>query len=146
MYLFPLMKPPLWLRGRFIALRVPPRGKSDGVIGHVSERENGNWMKTIALLHDKSIWHPSWLGELGVNMNFRQFLGVICAKNQRESGISSPPWGPPSERLFDMLILSDDKMVKLENLLYCGNLWVYLMLELPNNRKTSGIINNFIKY
>ena len=31
----------------------------------------------------------------GVNVNFKQFLGVICAKNLRESGISSPLLGPP---------------------------------------------------
>ena len=29
--------------------------KDYGVIGHISERENGNWMKIIALLRD---WHP----------------------------------------------------------------------------------------
>ena len=28
-------------------------------------------------------------------MNFRQFLGLICAKNPRESGISNPPCGAP---------------------------------------------------
>ena len=28
-------------------------------------------------------------------MNFRQFLGVICVKNLRESGILSRPWGAP---------------------------------------------------
>ena len=56
------------------------RGKRDGVIGHISERKNGNLMKIIALLRDKSIWHPACLDKLGVNMNFRQFLGVICAK------------------------------------------------------------------
>ena len=33
------------------------------------------------------------LGKLGMNKNFRQFLGVICAKNLRESDISSPSWG-----------------------------------------------------
>ena len=27
-------------------------------------------------------------------MNSRPFLGVICAKNLREGGISSSPWGP----------------------------------------------------
>ena len=48
----------------------------------------------IALLRDRSICHPALLGKFGVNMNFRQLLGVICAKNLRESGISSPPWGP----------------------------------------------------
>ena len=31
-------------------------------------------------------------GKLGVSMNLRQFLGVICAKNLRESGILSRPW------------------------------------------------------
>ena len=35
------------------------RGKRDGVIGQISERENGHWMKIIALLRDKSIWHPA---------------------------------------------------------------------------------------
>ena len=35
------------------------------------------------------------LGKLGVSMNIRHFLGVICAKNLRESGISSPLWGAP---------------------------------------------------
>ena len=25
----------------------PPRGKRDGVIGHISERENGNWMEKM---------------------------------------------------------------------------------------------------
>ena len=73
----------------------PPREKRDGVIGHISEPENVNWMKIIAWLRETSIWHPTWLGKLGVNMNFMQFLGVICAKNLRESGISSPPWGAP---------------------------------------------------
>ena len=33
--------------------------------------------------------------KLGVNKNFRQFLGVICAKNLHESEISSSPWGTP---------------------------------------------------
>ena len=33
----------------------PPRGKRDGVIGHISERENENLMKIIALLRDRSI-------------------------------------------------------------------------------------------
>ena len=54
-----------------------------------------NLMKIIALLRDELIWHPAWLGKLGVNVNFRQFLCVICAKNLRESGISSYPWGAP---------------------------------------------------
>ena len=39
--------------------RGPPRGKRDGVIGHISERENGNWMEIIALLRNRSIWHPA---------------------------------------------------------------------------------------
>ena len=49
----------------------PARGKRDGVIRHISKRENGNWMKKIALLLDISIWHLVKLGKLGVNMNFR---------------------------------------------------------------------------
>ena len=78
-----------------ICRRGPPRGKRDGVIWHILERENVNWVKIMAWLREKSIWHPAWLGKLGVNMNFRQFLSVICAKNLRESGISSPSWGAP---------------------------------------------------
>ena len=37
------------------------------------------------------------MGKLGVNMNLWEFLGVICAKNLRESGISRPPWGAPAK-------------------------------------------------
>ena len=72
----------------------PPRGKPDGVIGHISKLENGNWMKKFASLRDISIWHPARLDKLEINMDFRQFLGVIGAKSLRESGISSLPWGP----------------------------------------------------
>ena len=32
-----------------------PKGKRDGVIGHISKRENGNWMGKLALLRDRSI-------------------------------------------------------------------------------------------
>ena len=53
-----------------------------------------NWMKKIALFRELSIWHPVRLGKLSVNMNFRQFLGVICTKNLCESGILRYPWGP----------------------------------------------------
>ena len=63
------------------------RAKHDCVNGHISKRKNVNWMEKIALFRDKSICHPAWLGKLGVNMHFRQFLGVICAKNLRESVI-----------------------------------------------------------
>ena len=70
-------------------------GTCDGVIGHISERQNGYWMKTMALLRDRSIWHPAPLDKLDVNMNLGQFLCVICMKNLCESGISSPPWGAP---------------------------------------------------
>ena len=73
--------------------RGPPRGNRDGVIRHILGRENGNWMKKVEWLREWSIWYPAWLGKLGVNMNFRQFLGVIFAKNLRENGISSPPLG-----------------------------------------------------
>ena len=30
----------------------PARGKRDGVIRHISKRENGNWMKNITLFRD----------------------------------------------------------------------------------------------
>ena len=85
-----------------------PRGKRDGVIRHILGHENGNWMWKIALFRDWSIWHPAWLGKLGVNMNFRQFLGVICAKNLRESGILSSPWGAPFSS-FTILKGSDQR-------------------------------------
>ena len=41
-------------------MQASQRGERDGVIG--------NRMKIIALLRDRSIWHPAWLGKLGVNM------------------------------------------------------------------------------
>ena len=75
--------------------RGPPRGNRDGVFRHILGRENGNWMKKVEWLREWSIWYPAWLGKLGVNMNFRQFVGVIFAKNLRENGISSPPWEAP---------------------------------------------------
>ena len=52
-------------------------------------------MEKIALLRDRSIWHPA-LGKLGVNINFRQFLGVICAKNLCESKICERPLKGPT--------------------------------------------------
>ena len=74
------------------SLKGAPRAKHDCVNGHISKRENVNWMEKIALFRDRSICHPAWLGKLGVNMNFRQFLVVIYV---RESGILSPPWEAP---------------------------------------------------
>ena len=36
-------------------LGAPPRGKRDGLIRHILERENGNWMKKMHYcLNDKS--------------------------------------------------------------------------------------------
>ena len=58
----------------------------------------------IVLFRDKSICHPAWLDKLGVNMHFRQFLGVICAKNLCESVISSPTWGTPSGIVLEFCI------------------------------------------
>ena len=49
----------------------PPSGKRDGVIGHISRRENVNVDEKIALLRDTSILYPASLGKLGVNVNFR---------------------------------------------------------------------------
>ena len=46
-----------------------------------------------ALLRHISIWHSAWLDKLGASMNFRRFLGVICAKNLHESRIyRGNPW------------------------------------------------------
>ena len=71
----------------------PPRGKRDGVIGHISRRGNMNWRWKLALLLEKLTWCSMWLDKLGVNINFRQFLSMVCAKNLCKSGMSSPPWG-----------------------------------------------------
>ena len=68
-------------------------GKGYGVISHISKLENRNRMKKIALLRDRSIWHSAWLGHLGVNMNFRKFLGVICTKNCVKAGFWAPLGG-----------------------------------------------------
>ena len=54
----------------------------------------------------------SVIGKLGVNMNFRQFLGVICVENLCESGISSPPW--------------NDSFIDNSVLLFCGILQIVL--------------------
>ena len=110
-----------------------PRGKHDGVILHILEREKKNWMGKIALLREWSIWHLAWLGKLGVNMNFRQFLGVICAINLRESGISSSPWGTgwatedvemPETCFYALIIAYALKRIlrclSLRNALYCN--------------------------
>ena len=51
----------------------PSRGKRDCVIGHILKRENGHWLKKIAFLCHRFVWHPAWLGKVGVNMNFRPF-------------------------------------------------------------------------
>ena len=40
-------------------LWAPLRGKGDGVIGHISKRENVNRTKKIAILRDRSICHPA---------------------------------------------------------------------------------------
>ena len=54
----------------------------------------------IALLREISIWHPAWLGKLGVSINFRQFLSLNCAKNLRNSRILCPPWAVPFKHLL----------------------------------------------
>ena len=71
-----------------------PRGKRDGGIWHICRAWKGESDEKITLLRKWSVWHQTWLGKLGVKMNFRHFVGVICAKNLRESGITSPFLGP----------------------------------------------------
>ena len=66
--------------------RGSPRGKRDGVIGHISRRENVNWMWKLASLRDRSIWHPVWLGKLGVNLNCRHFLAWLVRKTYVKAG------------------------------------------------------------
>ena len=56
--------------------------------------------ENIALLRDRSTWHLALLGNLGMNMNLWQFLGVFCAKKLCENGILSLPWGPPTSLMF----------------------------------------------
>ena len=52
------------------SMMTPPGGKCDGVVGHISECENGHWLKIIALLPDRSLWHLARLGKLDVSMNW----------------------------------------------------------------------------
>ena len=71
----------------------PPKGNAwwwDSTYFRAWKRESN---RKITLFREWSIWHPAWFGKLAVNMNFRQFLGVICEKNLLESGISRAPWG-----------------------------------------------------
>ena len=76
------------------------RAKHDSVNGHISKRENVNWMEKIALFRDKSICHLAWLGKLGVNMNLWQFLGVFCAKNCMRAGFRASLGGPYKFNVF----------------------------------------------
>ena len=73
--------------------RGPQRVKRDCVIGHISKRENGNWMRNVALLRDRSIWNPAWLDKLGVNWISCDLWAWSIKQNLRESGISRPSWG-----------------------------------------------------
>ena len=81
----------------------PPSGKCEGVIRHILELENGNWMEKIALFREWSIWHPAWLGKLGMNMNFRQPLGVIWA------------WKRDFEFLLGSLLIRSSLFIKFAN-------------------------------
>ena len=45
-------------------------------------------------LREWSIWNPAWLGKLEVNMNFRQFLGVICGSTCVKAGFKAALGGP----------------------------------------------------
>ena len=45
-----------------IPLMGPPRGKRDGVIRHILERENGNWMKKLRyFVHGQSSIQRNWV-------------------------------------------------------------------------------------
>ena len=59
--------------------------KRDGVIEHTSKHENGNWMKNIALLRDRSIWYPAWSGKLGIKLDFMKFWAWFTQKTLRET-------------------------------------------------------------
>ena len=40
----------------------PPGGKGDGVIGHISKRDNGNWIKRLRYcVIDQSGVHSDWV-------------------------------------------------------------------------------------
>ena len=100
-----------------------PQCKAWWLYGHISKHGNGKWMKNIALLRDILIWHSVWLGNLGVSMNIRQFLSVVCAKNLRGSGISKPPRG--SSYTSSILVNPVTQLNKVEWL------FSYCVLSLP---------------
>ena len=45
-------------KGAFIRRR-PPRGKRDGFIRHISERENGSWMKIFCVRGSRKVPKPN---------------------------------------------------------------------------------------
>ena len=90
-----LIEPDFWVLTNWgKPYRGPTRGKRDGFIRHILECENGNWMKKVVLAWMIKL-ASSVIGYTRREMNFRQFLDVICAINLRESGIASLPLGGP---------------------------------------------------
>ena len=56
-------------------------------------------MKLIVLLHIRSIWHPAWLGKLGVNRNFKKIFGRDLCKKTAWKRNFNPPLGGPIQYL-----------------------------------------------
>ena len=86
------------LKPNLIQVLGGPKGKAwwrDSAYSRAWKRElNGK----IVLFREWSIWHPAWLGKLRVNRNFKQFLGVICAKNLHKKRDFEGPIGKEIHR------------------------------------------------
>ena len=124
----------------------PPIGKAWWRYSKYFKALNRDLDEKIALLCEWSIQHPEWLGKLGLNMNFRQFLSVIIAKNLSESEMLSPPWGTPSPSLdFNFFENHESKFLKYcqktfskisnlglfwvkTNTPNCDPSWIYMMV------------------
>ena len=121
-------------------IRAPPRGKRDGVIGHISERENGNWMKKCVLRDqgscelpwcDRSIWHPAWwvyLSYTWISGNFLVwFARKTCLKvlwlwrkrDFKQRTYNSPLGGPiKSRRCFARKKRECDIYKNVQNMIF----------------------------
>ena len=70
----------------------PPRGKRDSVIRHILERENGNWMKRIALFRNRSIHHPAWREHECQTSSERDLCDKPAGKRNFERPLGSPTY------------------------------------------------------
>lgn len=95
----------------------PPRGKRDGVIEHISRRESGNGMGKLALMREKSMWHPPWLSKLGMNANLRH-LGAWFVRKTCEKQLMTCTYLSAYIHLFNNLLQTQEQVP------YINEIWI----------------------